>query len=213
MQPLHNKFSVQQHQSARADLVIPKSLSLEQRKLGVSLLATGLFTDQTIMDQLGIKKTCFYKYKPWWKRGILYLPNDQYYRVTGRVRHNTMHIIDSRSVHDQFLMYNIVTDPLLTLQKQQAEFAAHLGLYVSLSTMYRWRIDNNLSYKAICRGAYEATGTQCINFVTLLRAVCTNVNQLVWYDESHFNRKVYNKGRGWSLKLGLGSVNLRLTHA
>ena len=194
----HNRKFV----TTRKDLVCPKSLPMCKRKEMMQLLQDEVVTDEMAIQQLQISRTCFYKYKPYFILGMLYLPADLEYRVFGRTHLNQKtKLIQQGGIIDNYLIRNLISDPSATIKKHQINLINDFGIFISFSTLYRWRIDHNLSYKKLTKQPKEANRMQCLQHIEIIREVVSNINQLAYFDESHCNQKLHNPTHGWAIKL------------
>ena len=77
-----------------------------------------------------------------------------------------------------------------------------MNIYLSISTIHRFFIKNKYSYKKGSRHALESDPIQVYSYLSLLKKIITNKNQLIFGDESHRNDKTSNGryGRGPKLK-------------
>ena len=199
MHPVCNRYNLKQH-SCRKDLVAPRTLPYCKRRQIATLLELNI-KDVTIMQYVGVSRTCYYKYKPFCYFNTLYLPNDIIYRETGCTTINARtKIINAGGVLHSFLIHGLISDPSATVKKVQLDLSTRYGIFISFSTINRWRHDYNLTYKKLTKQPKEANLNQCIHHIEILRELVTNVNQLAYFDESHSNQKLHNPTHGWSLK-------------
>lgn len=191
------QHSGQCHSSTRSDLTLPLSVCVCKRKKMMEMLHQGCYTDQQIWESVGIKKTAFYKYKPHLISGSIFVSSELIYQNTGRAKKPRQKILEYPEI-DAFLTYGIISDPTATLLQSQKDLLVNLNIFVGIKTIHRWRQDNNITYKTITKQAKEADEGQCLDFLQIVRYFVTNINQPLFYDESHSNQRIFNKNRGWS---------------
>ena len=186
--------------STRKDLVSPNSLPYHQRIHIIKLLEKG-YKDVDIMRITHVKRTCYYKYKPLFLLGQVYFPADIIYRRTGSTNINARKSkIEKDSNIDVSLIRGLISDASATIKKSQIDISTRYGIFISFSTIQRWRHDQNLTYKKLTMQPKEANRNQCLHFIEILNQIVTNINQLAYFDESHSNRKDHNPTHGWSIK-------------
>eukprot|EP01084_Bolivina_argentea_P116219 206532_1 len=90
--------------------------------------------------------------------------------------------------------------PSTTLKQYQNQLMNRFGVYASQSSLHRFFIDQNITWKKGGKRAIESNPLDVNNFIEVLTRICTNRNQLVCGDETHRNDTTANARYGRSAK-------------
>ena len=101
----------------------------------------------------------------------------------------------------QWVLYNILDDKnTATLKEYRQALIDHMGLYVSLSTLYNFWKEQGITWKKITKYAREADKFEVATFWDVYNTIVTDVEQLLFGDESHRNDNTVNRLYGRSSK-------------
>ena len=96
----------------------------------------------------------------------------------------------------QFILYRMVEDNHSLRLREMRSALADFGIYISLTTIHRFWIDQNYTLKKITTIARESDETECYKFWNIFKTICTDINQCIWGDESHRDDKTANRKYG-----------------
>lgn len=79
------------------------------------------------------------------------------------------------------------------MREFQQQPLQHLGVHVSLSTLHKYWVKQGYTWKKIWRLAKEADENEILTFWEILHTFLTDIDQLMFGDESHRNDKTVNR--------------------